>query len=179
MRGEAEQFIKQTFKQNYSAEIVSFPETIMAVADSDHEIKCAASLRVAGDGFFSECYFDKPIEAVIGSRVNLIVDRNAIVEVSTLAGSSNDMLLPFIAEVVNYGELSGYDWAFFTLTQRLQRVLSRIGLSLITLGDAEARRVNNPQAWGSYYETQPKVCAVANRELRKICSQNLSAPEYA
>ena len=38
-------------------------------------------------------------------------------------------------------------------------------LPLITLGAASASRVPNPEMWGSYYETNPRVLAFGREQL--------------
>ena len=81
--------------------------------------------------------------------------------------------------LVLYGEELGYDWAFFTATSRLEKLLRRMRLPLITLGTASASRVPNPEMWGSYYETDPRVLAFGREQLMPFLrKQEASAPVH-
>ena len=47
----------------------------------------------------------------------------------------------------------------FTATKPLRRLLNRTSLNYVELASANVTQVPNPKAWGSYYDTDPKVCA--------------------
>jgi hypothetical protein len=47
----------------------------------------------------------------------------------------------------------------FTATKSLRRLLARTALNYAEIAAADISKVENPQAWGSYYDTDPRVCA--------------------
>ena len=179
LRSEVEDFIKQTFHDNYGARPSSFPSKLITVISESGDISCAAGLRSEEDGFFSECYFDFSIEDVIFQKTGVSVDRAGLLEVSTLASCSPKNIVPFITKIVDYGESAGFDWAFFTLTQRLKLLLRRMGLDLVLLGRADIACVSDPERWGSYYRTNPFVYAVARRDLDRLCHRLYPLPVHA
>lgn len=159
-RRAVERFIADLYAYHYGAEIVHFPPALLALQDRHGAIKCASGLRFAEDGFFSEYYLDEPIEAALTRYAQAPIARHAIFEVTSLASAAPSAAMQFLRGVVAYGELAGFSWAFFTATGRLRLLLSKLDLPIITLGRAQRTRVLNPDAWGTYYETDPCVCAV-------------------
>jgi hypothetical protein len=164
-RPAAEAFIKNTYAVRYGARLEVFPSRIIALLDNRDEILCAAGLRFFDDGFFSERYLDTPIEGAVSAITGRTVDRSAIFEVTTLASRAPLATAEFIAEIGAFGEEAGFEWSFFTLTRRLHLMVRRLGIALTYLGEADRRRIADSERWGTYYASQPKVYAVANRHL--------------
>ena len=165
LRSAATRLIRAIYALNYGARVTSFPKTIVALIDNNNKIHAASGLRDASEPYFSEHYLDAPVEAIIGGIAKKRVGRETIVEVSSLASRTPAVSVRFMTELVLYGEELGFDWAFFTATRRLEKVLRRMRLPLITLGAASASRVPNPEMWGSYYETDPRVLAFGREQL--------------
>jgi hypothetical protein len=163
LRSKAERFVKEIYHREYGATLDGFPARMMAILDERGDILCAAGLRSCDDGFFSERYLDSPIEAALGRLRGEVVRRDRVFEISTFASRSPHSVPCFIGRVIEYGEDAGFEWGFFTLTNRLSLLLNRIGLELSPLGSATSARIDAPSSWGSYYETDPKVCA-GNRD---------------
>lgn len=161
-RGDAEHLISSVFLANYGASLAGFPETIAAKAGPDGRFVCAAGLRFAGDGFFSECYLDGAVEEIIVAQSGQFVARERIFEVSSLASRDPGLTLRFIGDIVRYGQQNGFEWCFFTLTRRLARMLTRMGLAPLMLAPADRQRMAGFQRWGSYYDHEPAVFALAN-----------------
>jgi hypothetical protein len=164
-RRSAEEFIKSTYAARYGARLEAFPSRIIALLDHRDDILCAAGLRFLDDGFFSECYLDAPIEDVVSAISARAVNRSAIFEVTTLASQAPLVTAEFIAEIGLFGEKTGFEWTFFTLTRRLHLMVSRLGIAPIFLAEADRRRVAASERWGTYYACRPKVYAVASRRL--------------
>jgi Thermostable hemolysin len=165
-RRSAELFIKETYAARYGARLETFPFRIVALLDSRDEPLCAAGLRFLDDGFFSERYLDAPIEEVVSKISTRAVNRSAIFEVTTLASRAPRATAEFIAQIGAFGEEAGLEWSFFTLTRRLHLMISRLGIAPTFLGEADRRRIADPERWGTYYACEPKVYAVASRRLK-------------
>jgi hypothetical protein len=171
-RDELEAFIKRIYRLRYDARIEEFPEQLIAFRGDKGETLCAAGLRTAQDGFFSESYLDAPIEEILGRLSRSTVNRSAIVEVTTLVSLAPAEMVTFITEMIAFGLGSGFSWCFFTATVRLRRMVEKLGLGPIYLANADHRRIDNSERWGRYYAEQPQVFAITRPvQLRAISSQ--------
>lgn len=160
LRSKTEAFIRSAYEREFGAHVEAFPARILAMLDTQGEIISAAGIRSSEDGFFSESYLDGPIEERLAMFACKPVSRNAVVEVSTLVTRAPSVAVSFIRQIIEFGEISGFEWVFFTLTKRLRGLLSRMELELRALGAADKTRIQNADSWGRYYETQPQVYAV-------------------
>jgi Thermostable hemolysin len=171
LRPIASSFIRATYLLNYHARIVNLPKTLLALVDTNDKVHAAAGLRDTSEPFFSEHYLDLPIESLLSEVSRRRVDRSSVVEVSCLASRTPSISAHFMRELVFHGEDLGYDWAFFTATSRLEKLLRHIRLPLLNLGAASLDRVPSPEIWGSYYETDPRVLAFGREHLKPFLSR--------
>src|ERR1700730_12122614 len=165
LRSVAERFIRNVYAIEYGAQLQNFPSRLFALTNERGEIMCAAGVRLQEDGFFSELYLDSPIEQALRTASNRTIARNQIFEVTTFASRAPRATMQFIKSLGMFGELNGFAWSFFTLTQRLHRLVERLGHPLTHLADADYRRIPGHQRWGSCCASQPKVVAIASRRL--------------
>jgi len=163
-------FIRTTYLDHYGAQLAELPTNIVALIGPGQRVQCAAGLRNGSEAFFSECYLEDTIEAVISGVTGRQIDRWEIVEVSNLASRTPAASVQFMRELIHYGDALGFNWAFFTATDRLQKILRRIHLPLIELGAARPERLAAPYVWGSYYENNPKVLAIRRDDLAPFLS---------
>jgi len=164
-RSVVETFIRNVYAAEYGAQLLTFPSRLFALKNEDSEIICAAGVRLQEDGFFSELYLDSPIEQTLGTASNRTIARSQIFEVTTFASRAPRATMQFIKSLGMFGELNGFAWSFFTLTERLHRLVQRLGHPLTHLADADYRRIPDHQRWGTYYASQPKVFAIASPRL--------------
>ena len=134
---------------------------MLMVADTEGgAVNAAAGLRTSAEGFFSENYFDQPLEDVIADADGKPVAREAIVEIANLASVRCGKVAKLIEGIIALAAASGAEWAVFTITPRLQALLARLGYRVVVLGQAGRESVPHPGDWGSYYETSPVVAAI-------------------
>ena len=62
LRPLVESHVREVYGRTHGAVVRNFPRLMVADVDANGQIHCAAGLRRAGDGFFSECYVDMPLE---------------------------------------------------------------------------------------------------------------------
>lgn len=160
-RAEIEHFIVDVYRRHYGASVPAFPAILLALLGRDGNCQCASGLRFANTGFFSECYLDRPIEELLAQASGVRVYRERIFEVSGLASRAPQRSAQFLRYIVSYGETAGFDWAFFTATERLRDLLAALGLPILMLSAADRDRAQSPNSWGSYYDRAPMVCAVS------------------
>lgn len=163
---EIERFIRDIYQRSYFAKPTKLPRNLLARYSKHGDLLCAAGLRTPEDGFFSECYFDLPIEQTLASAVRHDVRRADICEVTALVSTSPHETGAFVDDIAAQVAALGFRWSFYTLTSRLALLLKRKGLSPIDLGPAEAHRVPSPETWGRYYLTSPRVFAISIEHLR-------------
>lgn len=167
LRPAVEAMVRNVFYTEYDARIAAFPEHMIVVLDADGLPRCAAALRDAHTGFFSEQYLDRPLEQAIGAVRGCVVPRSAVLELGSVAASRPGALLLLLRGFAHVGLEAGYRWGVFTATDRLRRLAQRFSLEISDLGPASAARVANPQDWGRYYEHDPRVCAVEGLPAEK------------
>ena len=168
LRPAAEQLIAEVYALHYAARITTFPATLIGMTSDRDTLLCAAGLRFAADGFFSECYLDAPVDAMLSGLSPFPVRRELVFEVTSLASRAPHVVGSFLRKIIACGEAAGFEWAFFTATAPLKTLLERIGLPLVPLVTADRARVANPESWGTYYQLAPSVYAV-HRDLVGAC----------
>lgn len=173
-RQPVEAHVRHVYDRAYGATIRSFPDTLIAEFDAAETVRSAAGLRFAKDGFFSQCYLDKRLEDVLGRIAEEPVPRDRIIEVVNLASTGVCSSVHLIENIIEFGRRNGAEWAVFTITPRLHKLLRRINLPIVVLASAQRSRVPNPEDWGRYYETLPVVAAMRDREPGStVLSSNL------
>lgn len=163
-RAAAEAMIAEVFWREYRAHVFRFPECMIAVLDRDGRVQCAAGLRDAASGYFSEAYLDRPVEMLMSERIGHPVLRAEVVELVSLAARRPGGLLALLRGFAEFGLAQGFRWGMFTATERLRALAARLGIVLLDLGPALPQRIPFPELWGSYYDNAPHVCAVEGYE---------------
>ncbi len=124
----------------------------------DGKIVCAAGIRTASDGFFSETYLDKDLADTVLTADGTNVPASQIMEVVSLASITPFPVLPLMDALIAWGRARNMICGVFTATRQLRRLLKRTGLPYLKLCAANRTCVDNPESWGSYYKTDPWVC---------------------
>lgn len=174
-RGAAERLIADVFHSRYGARISKFPEVIAARFSVAGQPVCAAGLRFAKDGFFSEQYLDARVEETLARLCGCDVLRDEVFEVTSLASHDHRGTAGFLRAVVRHGQATGHAWSFFTLTDRLYRMLLQIGILPTFIAPADRERIAEPCAWGTYYDHAPAVYAVRDPAHLTICVSSTGA----
>jgi len=158
-RDEVEALARDVYAREYGAKIAAFADTLIALPAPDCGYLAVAGVRIGGD-FFSEIYLDRPIEVVLSDHWYPPAARSEIAEVTTLAANRPCASHALFAAITGYLRDQGVRFAFFTVTERLHMMLKRVGVPAQHLASANIDRVNNPQDWGMYYATNPRVVAI-------------------
>lgn len=164
LRPVVESAIRSAFQRDHGARLDRLPACLVASTDEAGVI-CAASLRFAEDGFFSERYLDQPIEQLIARRTGARADRAALVEVGSLAADRPGEVKDLVGGIIRFLHHRGTRWAFFTATARLRTFLGRAGIPLVELARADPSRIDGVEAWGAYYQQDPRVMLVSDAML--------------
>lgn len=163
LRAEVENYVRRVFARQHAATVREFPERLVATFGTDHSPLCAAGLRTAEDGFFSELYLRAPVESVLRHICGMPVERSEVIEVTSLASDRPGHAFALLDYITQLGRDEGRSWGLFTATEKLRRCIGRTGLAITTLAIAQAEAVPNRDDWGRYYDAGPVVCAMHDR----------------
>lgn len=161
-RMAAEQFVRDSFRHHYQADIDNFMPTLLSLSDEHHQLQAVLGFRCAGESsLFLEHYLDQPVEQILASRLHIPVDRRKLVEVGNLAVSTSGGGRWLITALTAYLSAIQAEWALFTIGPSLQNAFRRMGLMPIDLGEARQDRLPGCEqsSWGSYYAQKPRVMA--------------------
>ncbi len=179
-RDMAERYIAEKFRDSYGAKVTEFmPELLMmhngALASGNlSDVSAALGMRRGTDGnqLFLEQYLSRPAEQVLADVCGEDVRRDTLVEIGNLVATQRGgSQLLFVALTILLCEQSA-EWAIFTATPEVQKLLNRLHLEQHILGEADGERLGEARSnWGSYYDCCPSVMAVnaikARRALRR------------
>lgn len=167
-RQEAQSHIRAVYKRVYGAEVADFAPLLVVAERADGEILCAAGIRTARDGFFSDTYLSADFSTELKQATGLTVPASHIMEVVSLASRTPFPVLPMLDKMIAWGRENGMTCGVFTATKPLRRLLDRTGLAYVELARADISKVPNPASWGSYYSTNPMVCAFSECLSRPV-----------
>jgi len=163
-RKAAQNHIRKVYRNVYGAEINSFAPLLVTATSTEGDILCAAGIRTSADGFFSDTYLDSNFSTTLLLRSGLVVPADEIMEVVSLASITQFPVLPVLDSMISWGRQRGMTCGVFTATAQLRRLLKRTGMAFIPLCPANPACVSAPESWGSYYESDPWVCALSEAQ---------------
>lgn len=167
LRAAVETMVRDVYRSEYGADSPHFPDLMVAVIDAAGRPQCTAGFRDHTCQFFSEQYLNLPAQSAIAAHTGVPVPRDQVVELGPLAAVRPGALLTLLIGFAHIGLDSGYHWGIFTATDRLRRLARRLDIPLIDLGPALPGNIINAAAWGSYYDHDPRVCAVDGQAARQ------------
>jgi hypothetical protein len=160
-REAAEQLIAGAFLARHGAQVREFLPELVALQNRTGDLRAVAGYRGAATGaLFLEQYLAHPAEQDLSTQIGQPVSRSAIVEVGNLAGGTCRSARHLVCLLPRFLLDRGYTWVVFTATSVVRDVLASVGASLVELAPAEASRlVGGADAWGRYYDADPRVMA--------------------
>jgi hypothetical protein len=174
-RDAAESHVRDVYRQTYGANLRAFAPLLVSAADASGRVLATAGVRTAENGFFSGVYLDVPLEARLSALVARPVSPGSILEVVSLASVSPFPVLPLIDAIIGWGRSRGMEWGVFTATASLRRLLRRAGMTHLELGAARPERLPDPSIWGTYFASDPQVCAFSDLSAALILSPRARA----
>ncbi len=159
-RERVERFIHAIYQARYGAQVRHYAPMLVSLRDEDDQIIAAAGYRVADSGpLFLERYLQQPVDVLLGQGSGH-VQRTRIAEVGHLsavqAGAGKRLIHLMGPQLASLG----LEWVVSTLTQELQHLFVRLGITPLALGVADAAQLGAAAAdWGSYYDHRPVVVA--------------------
>lgn len=176
-RDEVEAFVRGAFAHRYRAQIHALPDCLMALRRAGGELTAVAGLRFASTApLFLEQYLDGPVERYLDPLG--AIARTGIVEIGSLAAPTPGQVRYLMIALTTYLYSAGYRWVVCTAISSLRNTLSRMGLTPVLLGAADAARLG-PAAgdWGRYYEEHPQVIAGHLAEAAALLDARSARPD--
>lgn len=134
--------------------------TLLALEGRDERICGVVGFRnAARQPLFLEQYLARPVEAELRARTGQTIDRDSIVEVGNLASLSCRAAFHLAVALPRVLLDHGNRWIVFTATSTVRGILQKLAAPMIDLGSADRECIHQPDAWGRYYEHDPRVMA--------------------
>jgi Thermostable hemolysin len=165
LRGAVEAAIRTRYRRDYQAVLRTWPATLVADIGATGRVECAAGVRFGPQMLFAEHYLDHPIDLALRRETGEAVERERIVEVCHLVAPRAGCALSFVRRLIDFICAADADWAIFTATRPLRRLLARSRMDMVELARAERGRVSEPGDWGSYFDHDPRVMAVSRHAV--------------
>lgn len=158
-RGRVQRFIAGVYLRHFEARPPSFMPRLVSV-QANGRICAAAGYRSARESLFLERYLPQPIERMLSAAAGSRIRREHIVEVGHFASARAGEGRRLMASLGRHLADRGFRWVALTATAELRVILRRLGLTPLTLIDADPARLGADAAvWGSYYAHAPQVLA--------------------
>lgn len=171
-RDEIEGFIVEHYARCYAARVERFLPVLLGLRRGARVVG-AIGARDGTSPLYVERYLDTPIERALSLRSGSVVQRNDLVEVGNLAGCEAGAGRVLVTTLAAWIHARGIPWAVFTGTTALRNGFQRLGVALLDLGPADPSRLGDERAaWGSYYDTDPRVTAVSVAETLRAAERD-------
>ncbi len=140
-RPELEAFVRAAFARSHAAQVQTFMPSLLGFRDGQQRLRGVLGLRAAAAApLYLEHYLDQPVEDAI-------------------AGATGQPLR-MIAQLPAYLLARDFGWIVFTATRTVRQILLGFGAPLVELARADGARVaDGVDAWGGYYDNDPRVFA--------------------
>lgn len=160
-RSDVERFIHGVYRERYGARVQHYAPVLVSLRNAEHEIIAAAGYRIANAAaLFLERYLPQPVEALLARDTAQRVTRARVVEVGHLSASQAGAGKRLIHLMGPHLASLGLEWVVSTLTQELQHLFVRLGITPLALGVADPALLGAAASdWGSYYDHRPVVVA--------------------
>lgn len=157
-KASAVDLVRRRFLEVHGAQVSPAYDRLLDVRESDGSRAALGYRRAADEVLFLERYLAAPVEACLSAVVGRPVARTGIIEIGNLAAADPFAMIALWGMAAN--DLgSGSEFAVATLTAPLRAMFARLGVTLHELAPAGIEQVGQPEGWGRYYDTDPRVCA--------------------
>lgn len=167
-------YIQRAYQREFNAEIPHFLPLLVGLERADGSLAGACGLTLAADApLYLENYLDLPVELSISERLARPVLRERIVEIGNFACAEAGHARIMFAALCRWLSEQSFDYVVFTGTAKLRNSFHRLHLNPLELAPALPERVGkDANAWGHYYQCQPRVMVGDLAEGRTILASN-------
>jgi len=160
VHADAQVLIAAQYKKHFDCDLKHFMSNTFSLYQGDVLKACTGFSAAGHSPLFLEQYLDQPIEAMLSEQFHCPVSRDDIVEIGGFAVDDKQFALPMMVQLAPAFRAAGFQYAVCTVTSVVQRCLDKIGIQSVSLGAADASRVDTTgNAWGKYYALTPVILA--------------------
>jgi hypothetical protein len=172
-RGEVEDFIRGVYARCYGAQVRHFAPVLVGLRENGVLLAAAGYRNAGAESLYLERYLPSPVETLVAACSGTVPERGRIVEVGHLAATRGGDGRRLIRMLALHLAGEDFEWIVGTVTQELQTLLGRLGVTSLALGAAEPTALGEEAVhWGRYYEHHPVVLAThLRRALRRRASK--------
>ena len=158
-RATLEEFVRREFLVHFGARIRNFMPELLGLHGPDGAIRAVVGCRAAAsERLFLETYPREPIEIALASLTGLVVPRQQIVEIGSLACRNAAAAVAIVRALVPHLLRAGFSWVVFTGADTVMNVFRHLGLAPRTLCHADPLLLGETRHdWGTYYDHEPHV----------------------
>lgn len=158
-RDGVRRLIAEIYARQFGARLTGFMPQLVSL-QANGAICAAAGYRSGCRKLFLERYLSQPVECVLSAATGRSIRREEIVEVGQFVSARAGQGRRLMVALSRHLSEAGFRWAVLTATAEMRLLLRRMGLSPLTLIDADPARLGaKAAAWGSYYTHAPRVLA--------------------
>lgn len=152
------ELVRRRFQDAHGAQVQCGYANTLHLAH-DGVARAALGYRRAGqERLFLERYLESPVEDRLTAAFGRTIRRDSIIEIGNLASDDAFAMVSLWGTAAN--DLGAEcEIAVATLTAPLRGMFARMGVQLYDIGQASIERVDEPESWGRYYDSDPRVCA--------------------
>ena len=173
-RDSVEQYIAAHFYKSHRAEINTFLPYLLS-SRIKNNISSTIGFRLGRDTnpLFVEQYLKSTAESALSEVLGCNVKQNSIVEIGNLTSRHSSVSKAMFVLLVFILHEAKIDWALFTATNCVQKIIEGLNFNSRVVCDANPRALrDNGESWGGYYKNSPKVIVGSVSEAYSKLSQN-------
>ncbi|MDR6982606.1 hypothetical protein J2X32_001224 [Rheinheimera pacifica] len=157
LRGSLQQFIQEGFATHFQAKVQYFMPHLLGVSQAGQWQAVLGIRFAAGNTLFTEQYLGASAQQVMASY-DTGCQRADIAEIGHLYACSSHALMQLFVLMLQALHQLQLKYLLFAATNDLNTLLTRHGLNLIRLAEADPACLGSKAAdWGSYYQREPAV----------------------
>ena len=162
MRPIVERFAHRAYNDTYGANIKSYSNEFLTLYSRDKGVlSCLGINDTSIKPLFLEQYLDGPVEVLLEKITGKRVNRESIVEVGTLAVTSQGMCRLMMSALAGLMAGRGKSYLVFTAVRTIRNTLRRLGVPFTIISKASKTKLtNSTNDWGRYYKSDPEVIVV-------------------
>ncbi len=168
-RARLDGFIRERFWRCHGARPARLLDGLLGIAGDGGQLIGAGGLSLAGHSapLFLEAYLDEPVDRCVSRAAGQPVERTRLAEIGNLAVDRRGTGVWMMAALAAHAGGAGRTWGVFTATTPLRRLFEHVGAPLLVMDPADPARlpVGEAARWGSYYDTDPRVCAAPTADF--------------
>lgn len=160
-RKNLEQFIATGFAKHYQAKVQHFMPHLLGVCLGG-SWQAALGIRFAArDNLFTEQYLRTEAQNAL-QQAGIDCRRHDIAEIGHLYAENRQALMQLFVLMVQALHQLNIQYLLFAATADLKRMLSRHGITIREMVDADPACLGDKaKDWGSYYDKKPQVCLLS------------------